>query len=566
MKSQNRRQFLRNVGPLALMPFVPALPLRNFLRTSPDLILYNADIMTINPGQPKAEALAIVGDRIVAVGSNREIRRMASSHTKKVDIGGHFIAPGFIDAHAHPLTAGKGHLRSLDADLRSIKAIQEIIRDKAASMPPGHTVSAFKYDDTKTTDGRKINRYDLDAAAPNHPVQVWHRGGHSVYVNSLALDLMGYTRETPDPEGGKIIRDPATGEPTGELHETAYAPLENINAKPKPSPESAEKEDDQDAVRLISEMMNKAGITSVTEAYGSPQSLRTYQDAYKNGKLSLRIYSLIGTSRVDKMIDAGLVTGFGDEWVRIGGMKMTCDGSISERTARLSQPYIGRPDDYGIIRNDEEDIYKSSLRAHKAGWQIAIHANGDVAVDKVLNVFERLQAEHPRKDPRFRIEHCTVVNDGLIRRMKALNVIPNPFSTYVYFHGEKMKEYGKERVEHMFAVRSFLDAGLMPTQTSDYVPGPFEPMMAIQSSVTRTDMHGDVWGPSQKISVEEAIKVGTLHGAYASYEENIKGSLEVGKLSDLVVLGKDPRKTDPFDIINIPIERTMVGGKWVYES
>jgi predicted amidohydrolase YtcJ len=544
------------------MPFVPALPFQDFFRTSPDLILYNADIITVNPAQPKAEALAVIGDRIVAVGSNREIRRLTGASTRKIDVGGKVVTPGFIDAHAHPLTAGKGHLRSLDADLRSIKAIQDMIREKAASTPPGHMISAFKYDDTKTSDGRKINRYDLDAAAPDHLVQVWHRGGHSVYVNSRALELMGYTRDTPDPDGGKIIRDPETGVPTGELLETAYTPLDSLD----PNPAVPGKESDQEAVKLICQLMNRAGITSVTDAYGSPQSLITYQDAQKAGKLSLRIYSLIGTSRVDKMIDAGMRTGFGDEWVRIGGMKITCDGSISERTARLSEPYIGRPNDYGIIRNDEEDLYKNSVRAHKADWQIAIHANGDVAVEKALNVFERLQAEYPRKDPRFRIEHCTVINSELIRRMKALNVIPNPFSTYVYFHGEKMKEYGGRRVENMFAVRSFLDAGLKPTQTSDYVPGPFEPMMAIQSSVTRTDMHGDVWGHSQKITVEEAIKVGTIHGAYASYEEGVKGSLEVGKLSDLVVLGADPRRVDPFEIINIPIERTMVGGKWVYES
>ena len=562
MKSQSRRQFIRSAGPLALMPFIPSLPFQGFWRTSPDLILYNADIITVNPAQPRAEALAIIGDRIVAIGSNREVRRLAGSLTKKIDLGGQVVTPGFIDAHAHPLTAGKGHLTSLDADLRSIKAIQDMIREKAEQTPPGLVVSAFKYDDTKTSEGRKINRYDLDAAAPNHPVIMWHRGGHSVYVNSMALEMVGYTRETPDPEGGKIVRDPETGEPTGELLETAYGPLDNLNTNAKPSG----KEDDQEAVKLISSLMNKAGITSVTEAYGSPQSLVTYQDACRSGKLSLRIYSLIGTSRVDKMIDAGMRTGFGDEWVRIGGMKITCDGSISERTARLSEPYIGRPDDYGIIRNDEEDLFKNSLRAHKADWQIAIHANGDVAIEKALNVFERLQAEYPRKDPRFRIEHATVVNDHLIQRMKKLNVVPNPFSTYVYFHGEKMKEYGAERVENMFAVRSFLDAGLKVTQTSDYVPGPFEPMMAIQSSVTRTDMKGNVWGPGQKITVEEAIKVGTLHGAYASFEENIKGSLEVGKLSDLVVLGADPRKTDPFDIINIPVERTMVGGKWVFES
>ncbi|MGH7340879.1 MAG: amidohydrolase family protein, partial [Candidatus Rokuibacteriota bacterium] len=197
---------------------------------------------------------------------------------------------------------------------------------------------------------------------------------------------------------------------------------------------------------------------------------------------------------------------------------------------------------------------------------IGIHANGDVAIDIVLRLYERLQREAPRPDPRFRIEHCTVVNADLIRRMRALGAIPTPFSTYVYFHGEKMREYGEERLDHMFALRDFLDAGIRVTQASDYPPGPFEPMMALQSSVTRTDSHGNVWGPRQRVTVEEAIRVGTLHGAHASFEEGIKGSIEPGKLADLVVLGRDPVKESPSSLISIPVERTMVGGRWVYES
>jgi predicted amidohydrolase YtcJ len=247
-------------------------------------------------------------------------------------------------------------------------------------------------------------------------------------------------------------------------------------------------------------------------------------------------------------------------------MKMICDGSISERTARLSQPYIGRPNDFGILVSTEDELYERSRKAHEAGWQIGTHANGDVGIDTTLRVYERLQKEMPRRDPRFRLEHCTVVNDSLVQRIKALGAIPTPFSTYVYYHGEKMKEYGPERLDHMFALRSFIDAGIRPTQASDYPPGPFEPMMALQSEVTRTDSQGTVWGAKQKITLEEAIRVGTMHGAYASHEENLKGSIEPGKLADLVVLGRDPFKTDPSQLINTPVERTMVGGKWVWEA
>ena len=223
------------------------------------------------------------------------------------------------------------------------------------------------------------------------------------------------------------------------------------------------------------------------------------------------------------MLAAGVRTGLGDEWVRVGAMKMTCDGSISERTARLAEPYVGRPDDHGMWVTGEDELYTTLARAHEAGWQLGVHANGDEAIARVLGLYERLQRERPRRDPRFRLEHCTVITDALVARIKALGAIPTPFSTYVYYHGEKMAEYGAARLDRMFALRSFLDAGVRATQASDYPPGPFEPMMALQSEVTRTDMKGTVWGPRQRITVEEAIRVGTLHGAYASFEEAPEG-------------------------------------------
>jgi len=555
VRSIKRRQFIGTLG----MGTVGLIALNSCSQTSAELILHNANVYTSNPTQAKAQAVAISNGRIVAVGSDSDILNLAGSSTHKIDLGGKTITPGFIDAHSHPASSGLSHLRKVDCDLRSIKAIQDAIKIKAEKTVPDDWVRGFKYDDTKTTEGRYINRYDLDEVTTAHPIIIVHRGGHTAYVNSKALELGAITKDTPDPEGGQIVRGD-NGEPTGLLKETATNLVEKFIVD-KDTPE-----DRQAGVKLITQMMAKSGVTSVTDAYGSPLSLQAYRDAYNAGESSARIYCMIGYFAIDEMIAGGAKTGDGNDWVRIGGMKLTCDGSISERTARLSEPYVGRPDDYGIIVMDEDQLYDYAIKAHKADWQIGIHANGDVGIDKALKVYERIQSEHPRNDPRFRLEHCTVINDDLIRRMKALNAIPNPFSTYVYFHGEKMINYGKERLESMFAVRSFLDAGIKVTQTSDYPPGPFEPMMAVQSSVTRTDMSGNVWGPSQKITVDEAIKVGTINGAYASYEEEIKGSLETGKLADLVVLENDPSKVDPGAIINIKIERTMVDGKWVYES
>ena len=546
-----RRGFLGGMTGLFLLPLE---------RTEPQLILHQGNILTMNPHQPRAQALAVADGRFLAVGSSDEIRALATARTVQANLEGKTVVPGFTDAHSHPAGAGLSHLRMVDCDLRSIGQIQAALRERAARTTPGEWVLGFKYDDTKTAEARLLNLADLDAVTAEHPVFVEHRGGHTAYVNSLALRKAGVTQETPDPAGGRLHRDPASGLLSGRIEERATELFTNL------MPSTATLEDRRQGVKLISRMMTRAGVTSVHDAYGTPEDLRAYQEALEAGELGLRVYCLIGSAHFDRMLGAGVRTGFGNEMVRVGAMKMTCDGSISERTARLSEPYVGRPEYYGIVVTEEGELYERARKAHEAGWQIGIHANGDVAIDTTLRVYERLQKEMPRRDPRFRIEHCTVINKALVERIRTLGVIPNPFSTYVYYHGEKMREYGPERLSRMFAVRSFLDAGVRATMTSDYPPGPFEPMMALQSMVTRTDSRGTPWGLEQRVTVEEALLVGTLHGAYASFEESLKGSIEPGKLADLVVLGRDPVQEDPFSLITIPVERTMVGGRWVFEA
>ena len=553
MKAISRRQFIRQGG-----QYAAGLSLLPLLWQKPQLILYNGNLLTVDPDLPQVQAVAISHARIIAIGTNSEIRGLSGPTTTLVDLGGKTVVPGFIDAHSHPAGAGRSHLVNVDCDLRSIKAIQEAIRERARTTPKGEWILGFKYDDTKAVEGRFISRKDLDLAAPDHPVAIRHRGGHSLYVNSLAFKIAGIDRNTPDPEGGAYVRE--NEELTGRILENAMGPF----GKFWPIPTDR---DYVEGVKLISKMLAKSGITSVTDAGGSPADLHAYQQAYAEGGLKTRVYCHIRHTSIDKMIAAGVRTGFGNEWIRVGAMKTGCDGSISERTARLSEPYIGRPDDFGILTATKAQLYARCLKAHQNGWQIGVHANGDVAIEMTLEVFEKLQNDLPRKDPRFRIEHCTVINPSLVKRIKALGVIPNPFSTYVYFHGEKMKEYGAERLNRMFAARSFLDAGIPVTQTSDYPPGPFEPMMAMQSSITRTDYRGTLWGPKQRISAEEALKVGTINGAYASFEENLKGSISPGKLADLVVLSADPLQTAPDRLLEkVQVERTMVGGEWVFEA
>lgn len=548
MSTLSRRDFVRGFT---------AIPLLALLRTQePELILYNGNIWTVDPAQPRAQAVAISGGRFVSVGSDREILRLAAGSSRKIDLGGRTVLPGFIDAHSHPADSGRNHLRMIACDLPSIAKVTAALHERSEKTPAGQWVLGFLYDDSKTE--HPITRQELDEAAPNHPVIVYHRGGHIAFANSLAFQAAGVTARTPDPEGGLFERGPDGF--TGRVADKAVAVINKV------IPERKDPAEGREAVKLISKMMASKGITSTGDASASPEDLQAYQEAYAAGDLSVRIYSIMFVDFLAHMIAAGVHTGLGDEWVRVGGIKQFADGSISERTARLSQPYLGRPDYFGLFLSTEEQLYDNGKKAHAAGWQLSTHANGDIAIDRVLTVYERIQKENPRLDPRFRIEHCTLVNDSLIERMKRLQVIPVPFSGYVYYHGEKMRFYGAERTTHMFAMRSLLDAGLRPTDSSDYTASPLDPMMWLQSQTTRTDPQGNVWGRNQCITVEEAIRCGTIHGAYASFEEKLKGSIEPGKLADLVVLGRDPFRESPSTLVTIPVERTLVGGKWMYES
>jgi predicted amidohydrolase YtcJ len=525
----------------------------------PELVVVNAAVYTVDDRKPRAEAFAVQHGRFAAVGTNAEIRqRITPSWTRVIDAAGKTVVPGFIDAHTHPASAGISELLEVNCDRRTIAEIKDAIRARASKVKAGDWVLGFKYDDTKLKDGRPLARADLDEAAPNHPVRVVHRGGHTSICNSLAFRLAGVDRNTPDPEGGKFGRD-AQGELSGFVAEKANAVFDRIARQP-----DATRRQYQAGVKLISELMTAAGLTSVHDAMCSKSYFLAYQDARAAGELRFRVYTMAVPEWYQELNAAGLRTGFGDDRLRLGGLKLFCDGSASERTMRMSQPYVGRPNDYGILVTTQEKLNEQVAAAHAAGWQVGVHANGDVAIDMVLKAYELAGRLHPRSDPRHRIEHCTLVNPGLLKRIGAQNVIPTPFYTYVYYHGDKWAQYGDDRVRWMFAHRSFLDHGIRVAGASDHVPGPYEPLMAIQSMVTRKDYRGREWGPNQKITVDEALRICTLHGAYASFEENVKGSITEGKLADFVILGTDPHHAEPDRIKDIPVVRTVVGGETVF--
>ncbi len=525
--------------------------------TAPDLIVHGRVIHTMDDANPTAESLAVRDGRFVAVGSRADIEQLRAPGTTVMDHGDAVITPGFIDAHTHPAGAGVRELKDVNVDVRSIAEIKDRMAARAGETPPGEWIRGFKYDDTKLAEGRPLNRLDLDEAVPDHPAVVGHRGGHTSVYNSLAFAAAGVTAETPDPRGGKFYRE--GGELTGLVAERANAAFSGL------IPSTHTDEDRQAGVKLITELMAMAGLTSFHDAGTSSNSVEAYNAAYRAGELSCRVYMMM-RGPYTNLRQAGVSTGFGDEWLRVGGVKYGADGSASERTMRMSTPYVGRPDDYGILTMSQEEIHEAVEVAHRANWQVGIHANGDVTIDMVLNAYERVQELWPRPNPRHRIEHCSLVNPDLLARIKAAGAVPTPFYTYAHYHGNKWVEYGPEKMEWMFPHRSFLDYDIPVAPASDYTPGPYEPLMAIQSMVTRKDFEGRVWGPSQRISVAEAMRICTMGGAYASFEEESKGSVTAGKLADFVVLAADPHDTDPDAIKEIPVLRTVAGGRVTWEG
>jgi predicted amidohydrolase YtcJ len=526
----------------------------------PDFIVVNARVYTVEAARPRAEAFAVKNGRFVAVGSAADVRNLASVRTRVIDAAQATITPGFIDTHCH--VSGVSELYAVNANVRRLRELLGNVRQKADKTPAGMWINAVMFDDTKLD--VPLTRQHLDEVSRDHPIVVGHRGGHTSWYNSKAFELAGITKNTPDPDHGRFFRD-GNGELTGRVAEQARNVFSKVGKRETFTPDE-QRDRGRNGMRHISELLTAAGLTSVHDAGADRDRILAYEDAKVNGELRHRACFLVrGNPVFSGFKAAGIYYGFGDEWLRVGGVKYGADGSASERTMRMSTPYVGT-NDFGILTMTQKEIDEAVEDSHRHNFRVAIHANGDVTIDMVLKAYENVLKKYPRADTRHRIEHCSLVNPDLLRRIKAIGAIPTPFWTYVYYHGEKWKEYGPEKMQWMFAHKSFLDAGIVVPGASDYGPGPFEPLMAIQSMVTRTDYNGNVWGANQRVTVDEALRIGTINGAYASHEEHVKGSIAEGKYADFVMLEKDPHDVSPGEIKDIKIVRTVVGGKTVYPN
>ena len=571
----SRRDLLGMAGAGATT-FLTAPVARAMGSSAPDLVVFNAKVYTVDDKLPRAEAFAIKNSRFLAVGSNSEIKALAGAGTKRFDAQGATIVPGFIDTHNHP--PGEQLLYEVlvgnpfEVEIVTIDSIVAKLRARAAQTPPGTWVAGYFFDDTKVKDGRELTADDLDRVSTVHPVSVRHRGGHTSYYNHKALELAGITKATPDVQGGTYDKLP-NGELSGRVTDTARTPIERAGTRPTYT--QAEKFDRvKNGLAHMSSQYVRYGLTGVHHQSGSTVSAMTASDLYAlqmvraDGLLKHRASFEVSGTILDAMIREGIRTGFGDEWIKFGATSERADdGSFSERTMAISTPYPDRRDGYKgnlIYLQDELDAWV--LKVHRAGIQVNVHANGDVAIASTLTAFERALKAHPVPNMRPKITHCTLINDDILRRMKALDCVPAVFTSYAYYNSDKFHFYGEEMMKRCMAFRSFLDAGINVAAGSDFGPGPFSPLMGIQGMVTRTGWNGETWGANQRVTVDEAIRINTLNGAYASFEEGIKGSITPGKLADYVVLAEDPHTVAPDHIKDIKIVQTVTGGTAVYEG
>jgi predicted amidohydrolase YtcJ len=511
-----------------------------------DLALIDGNIITMDSSQPSAEAVAIKKNRIVKVGTNKEIKSCIGKDTKVINLKGRTVVPGLIDAHIHVSDFGK-FLTWLDLkNAKSIKEMKTKIQERAQKIPEGRWIIGNGWNQTRFVEKRYPDRRDLDEVSPNNPVVIYHECGRVCLVNSKALELANLTCETYAPAGGTIEKETKTGEPSGILRENAT----DLVWKTIPEPSEDEL---IESVSLACEKILEAGVTSIHWIVASSTELLMAQRLYSENRLPLRVHIIAPVNLLDQL---GSKSG-------TLGVKVFIDGSLAARTAALKKPYSDIPSTKGKPLYSQKELNTLVAKAHKAHFRLVMHAMGDQAIDMALFAIEKALMEAPRKDHRHRLEHASVLNQDLIRHIKKLGItvsvqpkcVISEFSVW-----SAVERLGFERAKLLYPLKSLINEGILVVGGSDCPMEPISPLSGIQAAVTRP------FFPEEQISVYEALRMYTINGAYASSEEQVKGSIEEGKLADLTVLSGDPRTVSPSKIGYIEVKMTVVGGKVVYQK
>ncbi len=529
-----------------------------------DTVLVHGQIWTENPQQPEAEAVAILGNKIVSVGSAEQVMKFAGPTTNIVELGGKRVVPGFNDAHVHFLDGGQGLASVQLRDAETQAEFRRRIAEFAAKQPKGVWILNGEWDHERWTPSNLPTHELIDEVTKENPVFVERLDGHMALANALAMRLAGVTRETHDVEGGVIVRD-ADGNPTGIFKDAA----QDLVAKAIP-PMSDEQM--RTAIEAAEQYAAENGVTSVQDMSAAPELLRVYQQLWHEGKLRVRISGHQPLTTWKRLAGPGIMANFGNEMLHIGALKAFADGSLGSTTAWFFKPYLDAPNSTGIASDElskPDEMYADLVGADKAGLQVAIHAIGDRANNTILNFFERVEKENGARDRRFRIEHAQHLQKSDIPRFASLGVIASMQPYHAIDDGRwAAKRIDEERIKTTYAFRSLLDAGAKLAFGSDWPVAPLVPLIGIYAAATRRTLDGknpDGWVPEQKISVAEAVHAYTVGSAYAEKEEGVKGSIEVGKLADLVVLTDDIFKIDAARIEKAKVEMTVLGGRVIYQ-
>jgi predicted amidohydrolase YtcJ len=528
-----------------------------------ELVVLDANVLTVSPAQPHAQAFAVRDGRFVAVGRTEEMKPFIGTNTQVWHLKGKTVTPGFNDAHLHPAPAyteeapqyvvpcGPDHVRTIEDLITAVKR-------KASLSPKGQIIRGFGYDEAKL--GRTPTCHDLDRASTEHPIVIRHASGHLTVCNSYALKSAGITRDTPNPPGGVIGKD-ASGEPNGYLAESAGSLVANVGTPPPPaSPEAKLR-------AHVACLQNYAakGITSAGAAGTDPGELQQFETLRDRGLLPVRLNVMLSGSHIAELAARMKNNPPLDGMIRLGGIKIFHGNSLSGRTCWLSEPYADKPGYYGVPpARTQEQLDELVWSIHHAGLQVACHSNGDREIAMVLTAIEHAQAREPRSDARHRIEHCSIVRQDLLERIKRANVVIVPHS-YEWEHGDKFSSYGEKRWDWMFPNKRADAMGIAVANHSDSPISAADPMLRIQCMVTRKGKEGTVFAPSQRMAPEAALRIWTAGSAYATHEEKTKGRIAPGMLADFVVLAGDPTRVKPEAIRTIRVERTVLGGKTVYE-
>ena len=530
-----------------------------------DIIFYNGRINTLDGNGTVFSAVAATNGIVANLGSDEELRRLTGPETEVIDLKGAAMFPGFMEAHNH-LTIYGYLIDGIELSASKVNKMADIlalVKERTETFPAGTWVKGSRYAEYFLAENRHPTRWDLDPVSPQHPVILYHTSFHACVLNSMAINMLGLSRETASPQGGIIEKDPDTGNPTGVLHDQAM--MDVFNKLFFDDLAAMGKKDRIELCAQATASYARLGFVFAADALVTPQTLDMYQDALAAGKLKIRIYTMNHDEKAEPLTASRVRTGFGSDRLRIGPIKIFADGGMSNRTAAVGRPYLCPPNDKGLKIQSPEELIEKVKRYDALGYQIAIHAQGDEGISDTLDAFEAVLGPASANPLRHRIEHAGCLFPALLKRAVDMNIAASVQPVFFSELGDGFLEaFGPDLAHQLYPFKSMLNAGMKIGGSSDCPVSNPDPRVGLRDAVTRRSPSGETIGPQERLTMEEAIRLYTKGSAYLSFDENRNGSIELGKRADFTVMAADPRQVSPEEVPHVPIAMTVVGGDIVH--